>query len=184
LSSQNALQERYYRDKILLVQDSSLMFKYTERYRVRLSPREGSKRGTKKKSKKRGRTGKQSQDSTHDLFEITEMESAGSLREKTSARSVAHVYVHRVFNLQSGVGTSSRDDLLASLFVRASDVYILVSHRVGQCWTFLRRHVSNGTDAAKRTERVCARKISICVDPIELYKQHIPDYQERKSAIT
>jgi hypothetical protein len=42
------------------------------------------------------------------------------------------------------------DDLLARLFVHASNVYILVSHRVGQRWTLLRRDTSSSINAAKR----------------------------------
>jgi len=67
---------------------------------------------------------------------------------ETSTHSVASytcicTYVVPSLNLQTDESASSYNDLLARLFVHASDVHVLVSHRVGQHETVLRRHISS-----------------------------------------
>lgn len=80
------------------------------------------------------------------------MESVRALcRDVSTFSSIVYMYTYVVpsLNLRSGESASSYNDSLARWFVHASDVHILVSHRVGQHGTVLRRRILDCVHAAK-----------------------------------
>jgi len=107
--------------------------------RYRLSPRERSKREPRERVRNEDREAKPRRARTISLkLQRWKVRPVSARRRRYVRR--AHAYVPCVFaqSAKRGIATSSCDDLLARLFVHASNVYILVSHRVGQRWTLLR----------------------------------------------